>query len=330
MKRYLIAAAATFFSAGCSTLSDWRNPAVPIGVDHPPGIGVNLVSVDFAPPSGSCSTEVAEAAQRELLAMGVEVGEVTAVPVDEFGDGRMAEAPRRLTVVLGDTRCEASRHTSSRQEQRTKTETVTIGDEDDEDAQIKVKAESKYYVTIYSASIVFDAGISVQAFDADTFEPFHAWHIAHAAGDQARGENVQPNYPPEEPLRQEALAEAGDELSRWLLPWTEDVRLTFYDAEECGMTTTYAAFQAGDTHGAIAAAERSIEVCAEQDDRFRAAAYYNAGVLHFAERNHGLAREFFDAAAAVDPDNENVARAAGEVRRAVQLLREIEALNGQD
>lgn len=89
-------------------------------------------------------------------------------------------------------------------------------------------------------------------------------------------------------------------------------------------------FQAGDTQGAIAAAERSIEVCAEKDGRFRAAAYYNAGVLHFVERRHHGALEFFDAAAAVDPDNENVATAAGEVRRALQLLQEIHALDGRN
>ena len=83
------------------------------------------------------------------------------------------------------------------------------------------------------------------------------------------------------------------------------------------METTCVSFPVGDAQGAIVAAERSIDVGAEKNERFRAAAYYSAGVLHFVGRRHDVALEIIDAAAAVDPDNEIVAKAAGEARRAV-------------
>lgn len=314
---------AMLFVAGCTTLSELRNPTVTIPVDHPPGIGVRLTKVTLAPPSGSCSAQVANTATRELLARGVEVGsDVTLVAtVSEAA----AEAVRTGTapggsilLTLSDTACGGERSSSLRHETRKRKKTRQVDGK-------KQRYEEKYTVTRYTRTTRFDAGVSVRASDPRTNEVVAAWEMRHEAKDSKTAVDDVPDYPSESALRRSALNQAGAELVRWLLPWTEEVNLLFYDADECGMATTYARFLAGDPDSAAAAARRSIEACesGSVDARFRAAAYHNAGMVHFSNGRYAAALEMFDAAAALDPENEHVRRAAGEVKRARRLLEEI-------
>ena len=97
--------------------------------------------------------------------------------------------------------------------------------------------------------------------------------------------------------------------------------------------SSYAHFAAGELDAAFEAARRSIEACesTRKEARFRAAAYYNAGLLHFFKGQYTAAREMLETAAAIDPENEHVSRAyreAGRARKQLEEIRKIDARAG--
>ena len=111
-------------------------------------------------------------------------------------------------------------------------------------------------VTHHIGTTRFDAGISVRASAPGTYEVVAAWNMGRAAEDSNTTADDLPDYPWEAALRRSALDKVGVELARRLLPWTEEVKLTFYDAEECGMATISTRFVAGDLESATSAVIR--------------------------------------------------------------------------
>ena len=312
-------------TAGCSTLNAMRNPTVEVLIDHPPGVGVHITRVAFAPPAGGCSVAVVTAVTEDLLSANVDVAsDVTVVAnQSDLGELNVREAlsvPRELLLSLRDIACTPDHDMSVRTEERTRTKTREGEDGEDE------KYEETYWVTITETATRFDLGLSVRAADLATGDVVAAWAINEYAADSNRGTDYVPDHPPVGPLRQRVVRYATSELSRWLLPWTETVSLTFYDANECEMDLTFAQVDAGNLNAADRAAARSIEVCAGEDVEFQAAAYYNAGMVAFIGGNLETAIHALDTARSIDPENDRAAEALGEATRAQELREEIGAI----
>ena len=310
-------------AGGCSTLSGMRNPTVSVPIDHPPGIGLNLAQVVFAPPAGSCSARLVTAATAELLAAGVAVGTDLVVVASRAEAGQkipLAEnVPSQILLSLNDTACDSQRSSSERDGSRKLKRKNDDGETE----------EYTDYYTTYSRTTRFDAGVSVRAADLDNGETLGAWEIREQASSTNTMEDSVPDYPPSSTLKDIALSRGSEDLVHWLLPWTERAALTFYDAEECGMDAVYGFLDADDLTSAHAAAAQSIEACDSTDvePRFRAATYYNAGILHFLDANHDDALRMFENASRLDPDNKAAQRATRKATEARELLEEIRALD---
>ncbi|MCY4658122.1 MAG: hypothetical protein OXC80_15085 [Gammaproteobacteria bacterium] len=308
---------------GCSTLSEIRNPDVSVKIDHPPGIGVNLKKVVFASPVGNCSTRLATIATRELMAAGVEIG-TDAVMVShrtEAGDDilRPETGVSQILLSLNDTACDSEQTSSQRKGERKRERKNDDGETE----------EYKESYTVYNRTTRFNAGVSVRAANLATGEIVSAWEIREHTSDTNTRENAVPDYPSSSSLKDSALRLASTNLMRWLLPWSELVALTFYDAEECAMNEVYGDLASGDPGSAYASADRSIKACdsAEIEAKFRAATYYNAGMLHFLDANHDTALELFERAAHLDPENNTVQRASSSAIRARELQEKIQRIN---
>ena len=310
-------------TGGCSTLSGIRNPEVSVPIHHPPGIGVNLTKVVFAPPGGSCSTRLVTSATGELLAAGVQIGTdlvVVASRAEAAEEILPAEnVPSQILLALNDTMCESER--TSSQERRERQQKRKNDDGETE--------EYTEYYTEYSRKTSFNAGVSVRAADLANGEVFAAWEILEQASSRNEQENAVPDYPSSSRLKDRALGRGSEDLVHWLLPWAESAALTFYDAEECAMDAVYLHLDAGDQGSAHAAAAQSIKACdsADIEATFRAATYYNAGILQFLDANHEAALGMFESAARLDPENKAVQRATQKAAEARELLEEIRAID---
>lgn len=315
------------FVSGCSTLSEFRNPSVSIPIDHPPGIGIHLTKAAFAPPEGNCSANLATVATRKMLDKDIEVTTDQRIVATQ-GDPRTVDPaqqiPTKIILSLRDTRCDVERSSSARKETKTRKKTRVVDGKEEE-------YEEEYTVIHHTRSARFDVGVSVRASDFHSGEVVAAWEMQHSSSDSHTDVDAIPDYPSESTLRDSALRNAGNELMRWLLPWTEKVNLVFYDAEECDMATTYSHFLAGDSASAALAADRSIEACSDPkvELKFMAAAHYNAGLLHFFDGRYTDALELLITARSLDRQNRQVSLAfekAGEAQQSSAELQRIDAL----
>lgn len=321
-------------TASCSTLSPLRNPTVEAAVDHPAGIGMDVTGLAFAPPEGACSAALVGGLTQTLLSKGVDVlSDTTIVAGARAGLGeagaqrREAPAGRSLLLSLNDTVCDSDRDLSSRLVKKTRKKTRTVDGEEE-------KYEETYTELEITQRTRFDLGVSVRAADADTGAVVDTLEVARSRAKSVKGVQggYMPEFPSAGPLRTAATAAAERDISRWLLPWTETVKLVFYDAEECGMNTAYSHLLRGDIEAAREAAMTGIAQCdgsAETDAKFRAAAYYNAGITYFIDAEHDDALRMLHTAHTLDPENNQVAEALEQALRARDLLAEIHQIHGR-
>lgn len=327
----VLAAVACVALSSCSTLSTFRNPRVAVPVEHPPGIGFKVTEVAFAPSGGPCSSAIVGGVTQTLLASDVEVStDITVVAEREdlrggveddgsAGDG----ATDALLVTVSDTACDSENNLGARREERTRERTRMVDGEEEE-------YEEKYTVTVFTAETRFNLGVSVRAADLDTGAVVAATSVQRFRQDSNTGTDYVPEFPSAASLRSSATGAAALEVEHWLLPWTENVSLVFYDAEECGMAGAYVHLASGDAVLAAEATQAGIAACEEPDTdaRFRAAAHYNAGILAFIGGEHDAALDRLGTAQSIDPENATIAEAAGHVRRADELLAEIRRIDG--
>ena len=317
----------------CSALSPIRNPTVEVGIEHPADIGYDVTSVAFAPPLGPCSAAIVGGVTRSLLSKGVNVlPDMTLAAgarsgVAESGVARPdTPAGRSLLLSLSDTACEPEQTSSSTEIQRTRERTRTVDGKEE-------KYEETYTTLQITRRTRFDVGVSVRATDIGSGTVVDARVIAHSKEQSASGtvDRSVPGYPPVGPLRTAATAEAEEEMSRWLLPWTETVNLVFYDAEECGMNGAYYHLLRGDIGFTLDAALSGIARCGAEagaEPQFLAAARYNAGIAYFIDRDHDSALRMLRAARTIDPQNATIGLAVQQVLRAREAEAEARRIHG--
>ena len=307
----------------CSTLNVYRNPTVAVHFDHPPGIGVHVAKVAFMPPHGEghCAPEQFLKLKDALQTHGVEVAPDVGVWKGGAVPGELPPGPGsgKLVVSLEARSCETTRtHTEERETRsRSKTRIGADGKEEEYDEE--------YSVTVYTGSVTAGMHVSARAYDMETGVLVDQTNARATESDATTAEFL--TFPSNVPLERQVTEQVHSDLSHWLLPWTERARLVFYDADECGMGTTFSQLSAADPAAALAAARDSIALCEEKgDERFRAAARYNAGMVHFLQGDHQAALRMLDEAGALDPDNRHIPKARQAASRAMESLEIIERI----
>lgn len=346
--------------SGCSTLSDWANPNVDVAIDHPPGIGLNVTGIAFAPANGPCGKQVIGNLEPKLRAMDIAVstdvasvaearrigsrrgaiersgdvspgGAIASILPDSYlketGNEReepeAASAAQLLLVSLRDRVCDSNFRQGQTQTVHKKTEKRIVDGEE-------VEIEEEYTETEFTSTTSFEFNVSVQATDVNTDRYVDSKSIMLHRTRSNRSKSSWPSYPSAAPLRISASNEASQELERWLGPWTETVRLVFYDVEECGMGRAYSNLQQGLRTFALEAALDSVNSCDDPEiaPQFLAAAHYNVGLLYFIDGEHEAALRTLLTAQSIDPTNGAVTRALGQLRRAIALMEKSHRIEG--
>lgn len=301
------------------------NPDVEVTLAHPPGLGIRVQRVAFAPVQTLAADELVSACIVDLTSTGqVEVldrGNIEKVMreqkfsnsglVDETSAielGRLLGSPVLVMISVHNLKVTRIPHSSTKAEWK--------------DSKGKVHPA----VTTYTSKTQVDYSASVQAVDLATGRVFSQQRIAVAPSKEQSSEDGQPEYPSETEVREMAIDQVRTQVHRMLLPWTEVRKLIFYDDRDYGMKDAYKRLKLKDVLGALAASEKALAQ-AKADSKARPKylghAHYNVGICHFILGDYTSALPYLKAARETDAEHKIYREATSECERAIQLRDEM-------
>jgi hypothetical protein len=301
------------------------NPDVEVTLAHPPGLGIRVQRVAFAPGATRAADELVAACIEDLTATGqVEVLDRSYIErvlrerqftnsglMEESSAlalGRLLGSPLLLTLSIHNLKVTCTPGRSLKSEWK--------------DSNGKVHPA----VVTYTAKTQVDYSGSIQAVDLATGRVFSQQRITLSPSREESAEGNPPEYPSEREVRALAVEQARTQVHRLLLPWTETRKLIFYDDQDYGMKEAYKRLRLKDVMGAM---EKSREALAKAkaDPRIKpkylGRTNYNVGICHFILGDYASALPFLLAARETDPGHKLFREAAGECERAIQLREEM-------
>lgn len=302
------------------------NPDVEVGILHPPGLGIAVTRVAFAPAADRAAEDLAGTCMARLLQQGgVEVldrSQLDAVlrerrlsvsglvdPGTAVELGRLLGAP--VLMVVKVHRDEA-RETTSRE--------VREGGKDKQGKELPP-------VVTHIARTQVEFIASVQAVDMATGRVFNLQRYTAAPSAEARLKDKRPDFPSATLLREQALGEVATQMVRLLVPWTERRKLIFYDDQDYGMKAAYRLLRSGDARGAL---ERSREALAAAkanprcEPKHLGRVHYNLGMCHFILGQRAEAQGYLKLARDLDAGNGIYQEALAECQRAEALAADVQ------
>jgi hypothetical protein len=301
------------------------NPDVEVVLAHPPGLGIKVQRVAFAPVQTTAADELVSACIVDLTSTGqVEVLDRSNIEkvlkeqkfsnsglVDEESAielGRMLGSPLLLMVSVHNLKVTRMPHRSTKPEWK--------------DRKGKIHPAE----TTYTSRTQVDYSASIQAVDLATGRVFSQQRLAVAPHRENVSDAGQPEYPSETEVRELAINEARTQVHRMLLPWTETRKLIFYDDREYGMKEAYKRLKLKDVLGALTESEKAVAK-AKADTNVRAKflgrTNYNVGICHFILGDYASAMPYLRAARETDAEHKIFLEAAKECERAIQLSEEM-------
>ena len=264
--------------------SELANPKVEVAVTHPPGLGLKIARLAFAPAADANSRELADALTADLVQSGqvevVDRAHLDAVLKEqELGASGYIEpatiaklgkllGPSAL-VIVNVNRSDLS-HTQATKEERS--------------TDYKTKQE---VVRLRRTSITsLDFSATVQVVDLSTGRVFGAQRLEDTPSLVNSSYDGWPAYPRDADVRRLAFETAKGKVLRMLLPWSETRKLTFFDDSVFGMDRAHERLKAGDLRGAQELAETGLaqsKADKGQKPKYYPRAYYNLGIIRFAQ-----------------------------------------------
>jgi tetratricopeptide (TPR) repeat protein len=263
------------------------NPTVDVLIPHPPELGLNVERVAFAPPRDAASRELADALLSALTRSG------TVEVVDRSRAG---------ALLMVDVERDEARHEEALKE--------------DKDREGRVKSTTR------TATTRLDYAARIQLVELGPGKVHEVLRVDEHPRASLSSERSQPAPPDVAPLRRQVREEAIARAMKQLLPWTEVLKVTFFDDKRYGMEDTFKRLEAGDRKGAWELARRGAEA-ARADGRgeakFRGRALHNLGVLAFQEGRREEALAAFREAREILPDASIFKDAVKDCERATAL-----------
>jgi tetratricopeptide (TPR) repeat protein len=309
--------------------SELANPKVDVTVVHPPGLGLKVDRLAFAPSRDLNSRELVDALTADLVqSRQVEVvdrAHLDAVLKEqELGASGYVEPATiaRLGKLLGPTvlvivnvnRSDLSRTQATKEERsvdrKTKLETVRLK---------------------RTATTSLDFSATVQVVDLSTGRVFGAQRLEDAPSLSNTSYEGFPAYPRDAEVRRQAFETAKEKVLRLLLAWSEVRKLTFFDDEVFGMGKAHQLLKARDVRGALRQVFEGLEqskVDKGQKPKYYPRAHYNVGIIQFALGQYEEALPFLRTALDMQPDASIFQTALRECQEAITLqeaLRRAEA-----
>ncbi len=300
--------------------SELANPKVEVTLVHPPGLGLTIQRLAFAPARDLNSRELVDALTADLV-QSHQVEVVDRAHLDavlkeqELGSSGYVEPATiaRLGKLLGPSalvivnvnRSELSRNQATKEE--------TVRDYKTRQDTVRLKRTS-------ITSLDFSA--TVQVVDLSTGQVFGAQRLEDAPSLTNTSYEGFPAYPRDSEVRRLAFETAKGKVLRMLLPWSEVRKLTFFDDAVFGMEGAHQRLKSGDTRGALDLARQGLEQ--SRQDRSQKAKYYpratyNVGIIHFIQGRYEEALPFLRTALDMQPDASIFRTSLQECQQAIQL-----------
>ncbi len=300
--------------------SELANPKVEVTLVHPPGMGLQVERLAFAPARDFDSRELVDILTAEVV-QSRQVEVVDRAHLDallheqELGaEGYIEPATiARLGKLLGPSvlvivhvnRSELSRNRSTKEERGT---------------DHKTKQE---FVRLKRTSITsLDFSATVQVIDLNTGRVFGAQRLEDSPSLSNTSYEGFPAYPNDADVRRLGLETAKEKVLRMLLAWSEVRKLTFFDDEVFGMAKAHERLRARDTRGALDLALEGLEQSKRdkgQKPKYYPRTQYNVGIIHFILGRYEDALPFLRAALDMQPDASIFQTALRECQEAIGL-----------
>jgi tetratricopeptide (TPR) repeat protein len=300
--------------------SELANPKVEVTLVHPPGLGLKVERLAFAPSRDLNSRELADALTADLVqSRQVEVvdrAHLDAVLKEqELGASGYVEPATiaklgkllgpSVLVIVNVNRSDVSRNQSSKEERSTDYKT--------KQEVVKLKRTS-------TTSLDFSA--TVQVVDLSTGRVFGAQRLEDAPSLSNTSYEGFPAYPRDSDVRRLAFETAKVKVLRMLLAWSEARKLTFFDDEVFGMAKAHERLKAGDLRGALNLALDGLELSKRdkgQKPKYYPRAHYNVGIIRFIQGQYEEALPYLRTALDMQADASIFQTALKECQEAIAL-----------
>ncbi len=300
--------------------SELANPKVEVTLVHPPGLGLKVERLAFAPSRDLNSRELADALTADLV-QGRQVEVVDRAHLDavlkeqELGasgyvePATIAKLGRLLgpsvLVIVNVNRSDVSRNQASKEERST---------------DHKTKQE---VVRLKRTSITsLDFSATVQVVDLSTGRVFGAQRLEDAPSLSNSSYEGFPAYPRDSDVRRLAFETAKVKVLRMLLAWSEVRKLTFFDDDAFGMAKAHERLKAGDLRGALNLALDGLEQSKRdqgQKPKYYPRAHYNVGIIRVIQGQYEEALPYLRAALDMQSDASIFQTALKECQEAIAL-----------
>lgn len=300
--------------------SELANPKVEVTLVHPPGLGLKVERLAFAPSRDLNSRELADALTADLVqSRQVEVvdrAHLDAVLKEqELGASGYVEPATiaklgkllgpSVLVIVNVNRSDVSRNQSSKEERST---------------DYKTKQETVRHKRTSITSLDFSA--TVQVVDLSTGRVFGAQRLEDTPSLSNTSYDGYPAYPRDSDVRRLAFETAKVKVLRMLLAWSEVRKLTFFDDDTFGMARAHDRLKAGDLRGALDLALDGLDQSKRdkgQKPKYYPRAHYNVGIIHFIQGRYEDALPYLRTALDMQSDASIFQTALKECQEAIAL-----------
>lgn len=300
--------------------SELANPKVEVTLVHPPGLGLKVERLAFAPSRDLNSRELADALTADLVqSRQVEVvdrAHLDAVLKEqELGASGYVEPATiaklgkllgpSVLVIVNVNRSDLSRNQSTKEERST-------------DPRTKQEVVRRKRTSITS----LDFSATVQVVDLSTGRVFGAQRLEDAPSLSNTSYDGYPAYPKDSEVRRLAFETAKVKVLRMLLSWSEVRKLTFFDDETFGMDKAHQRLKAGDTRGALDLAQEGLDQSRRdkgQKPKYYPRAQYNVGIINVILGRYEEALPYLRIALDMQPDASIFQTALRECQEAIDL-----------
>ncbi|BDU71613.1 SHOCT domain-containing protein [Mesoterricola silvestris] len=327
----LIAAGALAVPAQAQFWDALINPDVQVTLTHPPGLGIKVQRVAFAPVNSAAAEDLLSACIADLTSAGqldvLDRGNIEKV----LGEQKLSNSglvDEKTAVELG--KLLGSPVLLFVKVQRSDVKHIPLQKTDA--AWTDKKGEYHPAVTTYTSKTQVEFNGSIQAVDLASGRIYSQQRIAVSPSREESSTQGRPEYPSDTEVREMAVNMARDQVHKMLLSWTEQRKLIFYDDKDYGMKDAYKRLQLQDGRGALAKSLEALQA-AQADPKckpkYLGRTNYNVGMCQFILGDYAAAVPFLKAARETDPKHKIFANAESECLRAVGLMQEMSRVDAR-
>ena len=300
------------------------NPDVEVTLTHPPGLGIKVKRVAFAPVNTPAADELVSACISDLLAAGeLEV-------LDRANTDKTLSEQKFSNSGLVDSAqaIEMGRLMGSPVLLFVKVFTLKVSQIPLQATRAGYTEKGEYHapVTTYTSKTQVELSASVQAVDCATGKIYSQKRLAFSPSLQQSSDQGRPEFPSETQVTEMAMNQARQEVRRMLLTWHEVRKLTFFDDKDYGMKEAFVRLQLKDYPGALGKSLEALDK-AKADPKVKPKylghASYNVAMCHFILGDYDAAGPYLRGARETDPTQKTYLVASNEMEQAIRLRDEM-------